>query len=114
MKMTSDVRDQSYSILEFHGELDSSNLSNAESEIANTLANFSRPAVIFDFTNLHYINSDGIGLIMTMNTRMKERHVQLIVAGARPNVKDVLEIMGLHQLLPVVPTVEDAKTKIQK
>ncbi len=114
LKFTTDVRDQDYEAVEFHGEMDQSTISNTEKQISEFLAGYKRKYLIFDFTDLKYTNSDGIGFVMSTNMNLGGKGQKLIVCGCRPNVAEVVELMGLPQMLPVLKTMSDAIEFIKK
>jgi anti-anti-sigma factor len=63
---------------------------------------------IFDLTGVPFIDSMGIGWIVTEYARCKGRGVRLIAAGATPHVTEVLRLTNVDTLIPMAATVEDA------
>ncbi len=92
---------QSYQVVEFHGDLDQAGLSLISTQI-NTLAeNFSYEHLVFDFGDLNFINSEGIGFLMTLHSHLANRKKSLVLVAAKAHVKDVLGVIGILNVLKV-------------
>ncbi len=114
LKFATDVRDEDYEVVEFHGELDQSTVSNAEKQVNELLENYKRKYLIFDLTNLKYINSEGIGFVVSTHVHLVKKTQSLIVCGMRPNVEEVFAAMGLPKLFQVFKTISEAISSIKK
>src|SRR5271170_2466774 len=69
------------------------------------------PAVqIFDLTDVPYMDSTGLGVIVHHYVRCKTRGIRLIVAGANPRILELFKMTKVDALLPVIATVEEADT----
>jgi anti-anti-sigma factor len=64
---------------------------------------------IFDLTDVPYVDSAGLGLLVSQFTRCQGRGVRLVLAGVRPRVLQLLQLTRLHNLLPMAATVEEAE-----
>jgi stage II sporulation protein AA (anti-sigma F factor antagonist) len=60
-----------------------------------------------DFTNVDFMDSSGIGLIMGRYKRMKQRGVIAIVNPGK-GIQRILQISGLHKLVQVFGDLESA------
>lgn len=105
LKFVTDVRDEHYEVVEFQGELDQSTLGNTEKQVGEFLENFKRPALLFDLNNLHFINSEGIGFLVAIHTKLRKKGQDLFLCGLKKNVADVMNIIGLPGLIPTFPNV---------
>lgn len=114
LKFVTDVRDFDYEVIEFHGELDQSNLDTTEGQINDLLKNFTRKNLIFDLSDLKFINSEGVGFIVAINLKLAKKKKNLIVCGPQQNVEDIFELIGLPKLLPILATIGDAIGFIKK
>lgn len=108
LKLVTDLKNPHYEIVEFHGELDPSSLPGLEKELAPILESYDRQALIFDLSQLKFTNSEGIGFLVTSHMKLAKRKHQLFIAAPRPNVRDVLELVGIPRLIPVYDTLADA------
>lgn len=108
LKFVTDVRNDNYQIIELHGELDQSTLPNTEKQIVAFLADFGRRYLILDLSDLKFINSEGIGFIVNMHTKLAKKGKSLILCGMQGNVKEVFEVIGISKMLPVYANVAGA------
>jgi anti-anti-sigma factor len=63
---------------------------------------------ILDLTEVPYIDSAGLGLIVSHYVRCQGRGVRLVVAGAGPRVVQLFELTRVDQFFPRIATVEEA------
>jgi anti-anti-sigma factor len=63
---------------------------------------------ILDLTEVPYIDSAGLGLIVSHYVRCQGRGVRLVVAGASPRVVQLFELTKVDQFFPRFATVEEA------
>ena len=67
------------------------------------------PQHILDLTEVPYMDSAGLGLIVSHYVRCQGRGVRLILAGVSPRVVQLLEMTTVDKFFPRVATVEDAE-----
>jgi anti-sigma B factor antagonist len=65
--------------------------------------------ILVDCTNLNYISSAGLGVFMSYIQDIKANEIRMVICGLNEKVFNVFEILGLHQLLSIKTTVEEAK-----
>ena len=68
-----------------------------------------KDAHIFDLTEVPYIDSAGLGMLVSQFSRCQGRGVRLVLAGVNPRVLQLLQITRLDNLLPMAATVEEAE-----
>lgn len=78
-----------------------------ETVVNKELAAGARKLVI-DMSQVHFIDSTGIGIIAYCFGRVTQAHAEARVAGATGLVMDVFRLTRLDAVLKFVPTVEDA------
>ena len=64
---------------------------------------------IFDLTEVPYIDSAGLGMLVSQFTRCQGRGVRLVLAGVNPRVLQLLRLTRLDSLLPMAATVDEAE-----
>jgi anti-sigma B factor antagonist len=70
--------------------------------------------VVADLTNLRFIDSSGIGVLVSELKRLRENGGSLVVRNAGPSTYPVFEMTGLVEYLTVTRLVEDpAATSIK-
>ena len=103
---------ENFVVASFKGELDKAGLDVVKEEL-NTLAEeFQSKYLVFDFTELNFINSEGIGFLMTIHYRLSKREKELVVVGAADHVHDVLSVIGLLTVIKHFKTLEEFKTSL--
>lgn len=107
--------DKKVKLLKFSGQLDESNVDEKAKEIYDIINSIPQGLfLIFDFEKLEYMNSKSIGYLTDWYTKLNEKKGGIIVANARPNILDILQVVGLTQLINCVGTVDEAKLAIMK
>lgn len=107
--------DKKVKLLKFSGQLDESNVDEKAKEIYDIINGIPQGLfLIFDFEKLEYMNSKSIGYLTDWYTKLNEKKGGIIVANARPNILDILQVVGLTQLINCVGTVDEAKLAIMK
>ena len=68
-----------------------------------------RPAVnILDLSEVPYMDSKGLGMVVNHHTSCQEKGVRLVVAGATPRVQELFAMTKVDTILSLSPTVTDA------
>lgn len=106
----------------FKGQLDETNvdekakliyaLINGEPVEGNPAQSPKNLSLLLDFENLEYMNSKSIGYLTDWYSKISEGGGKIVIAKARPNILDILEVVGLTQLIHCYPTLDEAKLDI--
>jgi len=64
--------------------------------------------LIIDMSNLEYIGSAGLGILVTMGKKVRANGGDMVFASADPNLVKILEICGVTKLFKVVASTRDA------
>lgn len=83
-------------IVALEGELNTTSAPPLESAISEDLKKAS--AIVFDMTDLIYITSAGLRILLIAQQELEGRG-DVIVRGARPEVRDVIEMTGFDLIL---------------
>jgi anti-sigma B factor antagonist len=67
------------------------------------------PHVMVDLSQVGFIDSTGIGVLVGALKRAREASGDLIIVGAKDRVHRIFEITGLLGALPLAKTVEEAE-----
>jgi anti-anti-sigma factor len=72
----------------------------------------SRPPAlnILDLTDVPYMDSSGLGIIVRHSVRCKSKGVRLLAAGVSPRVLELFKMTKVDDLFPMTATVEEADT----
>jgi anti-anti-sigma factor len=63
---------------------------------------------VLDLTDVPYMDSAGLGLIVSHYVRCQAKGVKLVLAGVGPKVLHLFRLTNMHQLIPTAAEVEDA------
>lgn len=107
--------DKKLKLVKFAGQLDESNVDEKAKGIYDLInATPQGLFLIFDLEKLEYMNSKSIGYLTDWYTKLNEKKGGIVIANARPNIVDILQVVGLTQLIKSVASVEEAKNIVTK
>jgi stage II sporulation protein AA (anti-sigma F factor antagonist) len=105
--------DKKLKVVHIVGQLDESNVDEKIQEIYKSLeANPQNLNLIFDLENLEYMNSKSIGYLTDIYGKVTETGGKVVIAKARPNIADILQVVGLTQLVSLYDSIDSAKTAL--
>jgi len=99
---------ENYCLIQVDGEVDASSSIHLD-EAMQKATEADCPHVLVDCLNLHYISSAGLGVFMSYIQELEVKEKKLVLFNMSQKVYKVFEILGLHQLLTIVETEEEAK-----
>jgi stage II sporulation protein AA (anti-sigma F factor antagonist) len=100
-------------LITISGQLDESNVDTKAKEIYQLLETTQgKLSFIFDLAGLDYMNSKSIGYLTDWYGKITERGGKVLIAHAKPNIKDILQVVGLTQLIQMFESLDEAKTLI--
>ena len=94
-------KDKDYQVIVFNGEFDKAGHSEVKEELEKAIEDFSEKNLVFDFSGLKFINSEGIGYLMEIHTHLVQRGRKLVIVGVKPNVADVFKAIGIQEVVPI-------------
>lgn len=107
MKFTIDKTDR-YTIFKLHEEnLNSVIAPDLKSEFV-LLRNEGVKNLIFDMTDVKYVDSSGLSAILTANRLWKDYGCYVLTGAVNPAVKKLIEISRLESILTLIPTIEES------
>lgn len=100
-------------LITISGQLDESNVDNKAKDVYQVLdANPGKISLVFDFAGLDYMNSKSIGYLTDWYGKITERGGKIYITHAKSNIKDILQVVGLTQLIQLFESLDEAKTAI--
>jgi anti-anti-sigma factor len=64
---------------------------------------------IFDLTNVPYMDSIGVGMLITEQVRCQAKGLRMVAVGVSQRVLELLKITRLDTLIPMAATVAEAE-----
>ena len=105
------VKDKLYARLK--GELDLSVAPQIRLELDNALNTKQIRHLIMDFSNVSFIDSSGLGVMLGRYKRLTEVGGTVRVENASPQVYRILVISGLSKIIEITQTREEAGEKCE-
>jgi anti-anti-sigma factor len=68
--------------------------------------------LLFDLTDATFLDSSGIGWLLSVNRAAKELGYQVIVYSVPPLIQRVFGMMKLGEVIPVVDNLDEARNRI--
>ena len=90
------------------GEMDEDSIEKLKETINEPFNDLNVKAIIFDLSDLEFINSKGIGYLVSVHTHLSKDKRQLILTSAREVVMDVISLVGLTSIIKYYDTTEEA------
>jgi anti-anti-sigma factor len=95
------------------GEIDLSNAKELESQIENAVPNTAR-GMVLDLSELRYLDSSGIRLLLSLAGRLRWRGQELILAAPPASrCRHVLSLAGIESTVLLEATVDAARARLQ-
>lgn len=111
--LASDKADRTVKIVKVSGQLDESNVDEQSKTIYQLIeANPKNLFLIFDFSGLEYLNSKAIGYLTDWYGKISAEGGKICIAMAKDNIVDILQVVGLTQLIPCYKTLDEAKVGV--
>ena len=101
------ITQENYITLVPEGDLDANSSIKMDESITEILSNGYRNLHI-DCSKLNYISSAGLGVFISFMEEIRSGGGKFIFSGMSENVHKVFELLGLHQVLAIVGTAEEA------
>ncbi|MCZ6520806.1 MAG: STAS domain-containing protein [Bacteroidetes bacterium] len=112
MKHTYEIND---SILElsFSGDLIGENNGPMIIEMVNDIINKDITLCAVDISNIRYINSSGIGVLITILTKFRNKGGEVVLINPSDQVKKLLIITKLNAIFNIVDNKKEAIKKLK-
>ena len=65
-------------------------------------------ANIFDLTDVPYMDSTGLGMVIRHYVRCQDKGVRFITIGVGPRVLELFQLTNVDTVIPIIATVEEA------
>lgn len=92
---------QNYQVVEFHGDFDKAGYTDVRPELDKAVQGLNLTDLIFDFSDLKFINSESIGYLMEIHAHLVKTGKALKLVGSNAHVKEVLQTIGITEIIPI-------------
>lgn len=94
-------------IIALQGQVNSSNAATVEAEVL-AVVNQGAKNVMLNMTELSYISSAGLRVVLVLAKRLKQAGGKLVIYGMQAHVREVFDISGFLAILNVSATRSEA------
>lgn len=94
-------------VVNVQGEVDVYTAPKLKEEIHNRLDSGENKVVV-DLTNVAYMDSSGLGVLIGALKRAREEGGDLMVASPNPRISRILDVTGLSRIFNVRATMQEA------
>ncbi|KGM95462.1 anti-anti-sigma factor [Clostridium novyi A str. 4552] len=99
-------------IVHMEGELDHHTAEEVRSRIDDRIDRTGFSRVIMDFTNVNFMDSSGIGVVIGRYKKLLLKKGKINMIGAKGAVKRVFELSGMFKIIPLYGNLQDALDNI--
>lgn len=107
-----EVGTKTVKLITFVGQLDETNVDHEAKKIYQVVEEMSEPILFLDFSGLEYMNSKSIGYVTDWFTQASAKKGSISIIGPKPNILDILKVVGITQIITVYSTLEEAKAAL--
>ena len=101
------LQQDGFTVLRVKGEVDLSTAPQLREALTSLIAE-GRLAVVVDLSDTEFVDSTGLGALVTGLKRLRARGGEMRVVCTSPRVCKVFEITSLDRVLPMYASVEEA------
>jgi anti-anti-sigma factor len=94
-------------VFDFTGRLDDITTPMAACQVESAIRNGER-RILLNFTGLHYINSEGLRMLLTGLKMMREQEGKFLIACLQPPIKKILQVAGFDRMFIFYDRYADA------
>lgn len=95
-------------LVKINGELDHHAANSLREAIDSKIRCTNAIHVIFDFSNVSFMDSSGIGVIMGRYKAVKTLGGSVIIFGQNIQIKRIVEMSGIDTIVKIADTFDDA------
>lgn len=109
VKVTMNVRmvNKATSVLDIHGEINAF-AENALMDAYTQATSQGAKNIVLNFTGLEYMNSSGIGLLVTLLVRANRQKQRLVACGLTEHYQQIFELTRLNEAITIFQTEAEA------
>lgn len=111
MKYTKEIKGKAL-VIHFDGDLIGENNGPELVELTNEMLNKGTLNGVLNISNVRYINSSGIGVLITLLTKFRNKGGEMYIVNPSEHVNKLLIMTKLHSIFNIAASEEEAFKKI--
>lgn len=100
-------------IVHISGEIDHHTAENIREKLDKEFKRQNAKNIIFDFSDIQFMDSSGIGVIMGRYKNAKERGGRVGIINVHPQVDRVFQLSGLYKIISQYHSLDEAILSLQ-
>lgn len=96
------------------GELDLVSANEFREVVDSTMEEMRGINLIIDLSNVNFIDSSGLGVILGRFRKITAKEGQIVLVGLNPNIKRILDLSGVLSFIPVCSDENEAWKLLEK
>lgn len=101
-------------IIKVIGELDHHTAEYVRQKIDSELLKSTTKNIVFDFSELSFMDSSGIGVIIGRYKNVRKLNGRAAVVNAADQIIRILDMSGILKIIPVYKSLDDAITALHE
>lgn len=101
-------------LMQFMGEINNENVRKFQSALDTLEERKNVKYVIFDFTDLAFINSQAIGYLLKLVRLSQSNQQEILLCGLTGQVAEVIELIGINHILDIYKSLGEVIKKIKE
>ncbi len=94
-------------IVKLSGEIDHHEAAEIRNEIDSTYSVFGSKHMILDFSQVSFVDSSGIGVVMGRYNKVKEKGGSILIAGCSEYLRTILFLSGIFTIIEESASAEE-------
>lgn len=90
-------------VIEIGGRLDTSAVHSLHEQLIPVMENLGKQVKI-DFSNLEYISSSGLRVLLMINKKAKEKGGRVVITHMKENILQIFQIVGFDKIFIINPS----------
>ncbi|MCI8273426.1 MAG: anti-sigma factor antagonist [Clostridia bacterium] len=99
-------------IFKIDEEIDECSVQKIRRKLDNEIERYMPKKVIFDFNNVSFMDSAGIGLLIGRYKLANMLGGKVEVANISPSIRKIFEMSGILKIIPEVDTMQDLQMEV--
>lgn len=108
MKLVHNIHGKILEITLLNENVDATNSAACKEKILDLIQQTGYSKVLLDLSHLQFIDSSGLGALLSIQRSLYGHGGKLKLANLTKSVQTVFEIVSMHRIFEIYPTMEDA------
>lgn len=105
------IEKDKFNVIELTGRVIMSNSDDVKKQIKNMVKDKREKKLIIDLEKVDFLDSTGIGVLISIYKYMRENEGQLILCSPSKTVKRIIDITKLDMIMDVFPDLNTAENQ---